>query len=494
MNQQSPVALPPAELQVIPRRHWVRIAFAFMVLGGWALWAAPTANPEDWWVHGAWCLVGLAVVVPTAFRVLRMDFVQVLTDHRLMFLSSFALYFLLGAAMLTFGPEVEVERALEHFPIGTPEALRVDGINGVGFGLALLTAAFSRGRWLGRQAGKVAAVVSRAPATRVITGLLVVGAGASYYVVSFDLGYRLGAPAGAIRSLAQLVLVAIFLSASHRGEREGPLRMFGVLVAFGLAFTHTLLFSKSGALLPVASLVAGLAMRFGSRRILPVGLALLVGGFLMLGNLTIQSRITSYSSYTMSFTERVRTLWDSRAFTAQLTDVDTYSYWGRLCYVPTQAAGLTFYDEDNGGDGLQLMWWVAVPRFLVPQKPEITKTGWELYEKITGRITSADGQGIFASGYYHGGWFGLVLASVVCGWIVAQTSAIARAIHVNRALLMLPMSLLGLFIAFRIDGDFVSDYLGAFMFILYPLLAAALFIWSVRPAAAVSPVSREAGF
>ena len=135
---------------------------------------------------------------------------------------------------------------------------------------------------------------------------------------------------------------------------------------------------------------------------------------------------------------------------------------------------MTFQDEGRGGDGLQLMWWVAVPRFLAPQKPEITKTGRELYEKITGRTGSADGQGIFASGYYHGGWFGLVLASALCGWIIAQTSAIARAIHLNRALLMLPFSLLGLFIAFRIDGDFVSDYLGAFMFILYPIFAAAL--------------------
>jgi hypothetical protein len=33
-----------------------------------------------------------------------------------------------------------------------------------------------------------------------------------------------------------------------------------------------------------------------------------------------------------------------------------------------------------------------------------------------------------------------------------------------------------MFIAFRIDGDFVPDYLGAFMFVLYPLAGAAVWL------------------
>ncbi len=486
MNRQSSAAPPPLQLEVIPRGYWIKPALAFFVLGVWAIWMGPSYYADDWWVHGAWCFVGLAVVVPTLVRVVRLEFAQVLTDHRLMFLSAFALYFLFGSAMLTYGSELEVSAVLGHFPIGTPEALRVDGINAIGFSMALFTAAMSRGTWLGGQAAKTAAVVSRLPATWVITTLLLLGGGASYYLLTFELGWRQGIPAGLFRNLAQLVLVAIFLSASHRGARERTLRLFGVLVALGLAFTSTLMFSKSGTLLPMAALVAGLAMRYGSRRVLPVGLVVLVTGFLVLGNLTIQSRITSYSTYTMSLIERAVTVFDAWALSGDLREEDEYSYWGRLCYVPTAAAGLAFHDEGNGGNGFRLMWWVAVPRFLAPQKPQITRTSIELYEKITGYDTSSDGQGIFASGYYHGGWFGLVFASVVCGWIVAQTSAIARAIYLNGALLMLPLSLLGLFIAFRIDGDFVSDYLGAFMFILYPILAAALFAPRVSAAAGVT--------
>jgi len=44
----------------------------------------------------------------------------------------------------------------------------------------------------------------------------------------------------------------------------------------------------------------------------------------------------------------------------------------------------------------------------------------------------------------------------------------------RKALVLLPLALLGVFIAFRIDGHFVGDYLGTFVFFLYFLLLSAL--------------------
>ncbi|HUR22073.1 MAG TPA: hypothetical protein VMZ90_14755, partial [Vicinamibacterales bacterium] len=121
---------------------------------------------------------------------------------------------------------------------------------------------------------------------------------------------------------------------------------------------------------------------------------------------------------------------------------------------------------------------------LAPNKPQMTAMFTELNEKITGSDQSSNSPGVFVSGYYHGGWWGVWLASAVCGWILVQTSAIARAIQARQAALLLPFSLLGMFIAFRIDGDFIPDYLGVFMFILYPVVGAAL----VLPGTAASQV------
>jgi hypothetical protein len=145
-----------------------------------------------------------------------------------------------------------------------------------------------------------------------------------------------------------------------------------------------------------------------------------------------------------------------------------------LCYTPPQAAGLDFWDTGQGGDGFQLMPWVFVPRALADEKPEITKTGREFHQRVTGADTSSTGIGIFVSGYYAGGWWGLWAASALCGWILAQTSAIARAVMATRALLLVPLALLGVYMAFRIDGDFVSDYVGTFVFILYPVIAISM--------------------
>ncbi len=407
----------------------------------------------------------------------RQGFAVVLTEHRLMFLAAFSLYFLFGAALLALGPETEAEAVLRYYPISAREALRVNAINGLGFGLALLSSTLARGRWLGAQAERVAAQVNSAPVYGVIGLFLFLGAVASGYLLWFDLGFRDGVVSGLIRSAGKFSFVAIFLAAAHRGRGENWLRPFGAALAAVLCIGGILQFNKSEALLPLAAFVAGMSLRFGSWKILPGGLALLVTGYLLLGNLAAYGRSSIGYQGAADFSERWQLLFEGWHDTRDLSEDEEYGTWARLCYTVPQAAALDFRDAGEGGDGLSLMPWVFVPRLMAPDKPEITKTGREFNAKVTGSDTSSTGQGIFVSGYYHGGWWGLVLASLLCGWIVAQTSAIARAVIGNHALLMLPLPLLGLFIAFRIDGDFVSDYLGTFIFILYPLLAASALIF-----------------
>jgi len=480
------VTLPPPAarhqpLDAIPALLWIRLGLVFFLLGGVAWLLGPSAGPEDWWLHGLWCFAGLAVALPTLLRAFRQGFAVVLTDHRLMFLAAFSLYFLFGPALLAVGPEIQVEAAQSYYPIGAREALRVDAVNGFGFGLALLSAALARGRWLGAQAARVAARAAGAPAHAVVGLFLLLGTAAAMYLLSFDLGFREGVVSGLVRSAGQLSLVAIFLAAAHRGRGEWGLRVFGVALAVILAISGTLQFNKLGALLPLAALIAGLSLRFGSRRVLPLGLTLLVAGYLLLGNLAIYGRSSVGYQGAASLAERWQILLEGWQNTRDLSEDEEYGTWARLCYVPPQAAALDFQDAGQGGDGFNLMFWVLVPRLVAPEKPEITKTGREFHEKITGYESSSTGQGIFASGYYHGGWWGFCLASVLCGWILAQTSAIARAIMTNHALLMLPFCLLGLYIAFRIDGDFIADYVGPFVLILYPILAASFFLSVARP-------------
>lgn len=471
--------LPP--LETIPARRWVRLGVAYLVLGAGAWWYAPRADPFSWFVHGAWCFLGLAVALPTLLAVFRRGFTVVLTDHRLIFLAAFSLYFLFGAALPAVGPVRQAESSLSLYPTDPSSALRADAVNALGFGVALLTSGLSRGRWLGNQAGRVAGFVGRVPYNRVVGLFLLIGAAATSYRIPFDLGFRQGVVSGAVRALAQLSLVAIFMASSSRGANERVLRWFGVALTVVLVVVGAAQFMKSEALLPLLALMGGLAFRFGTRRVLPIGLALIVAAFWFLGDLVNYGRsATGTSNSPSSLSQRWSYLQEGWAISRSLGEAPEYGYWGRLCYVPAQVAALEFRDEGRGGNGLQLMWWVFVPRFLAPNKPQMTGMFAEFNEKITGSDLSSNSPGIFGSGYYHGGWWGLWLASVLCGWILAQTSAIARAVYVHRAALLMPFSLLGMFIAFRIDGDFIPDYLGVFMFILYPLLAAAMLVPAAR--------------
>ena len=473
LHARSPEQVPPI--------RWVRVGLAFLALGAGALWYAPHADRFSWFAHGLWCLTGLVIAVRTLITAFRSGFVIVLTDHRVVFLASFSLYFLFGAALPAWGPEQQVLSSFSLYPSEPSSVLKVDAINALGLGVALLMSIFTKGRWLGRQAAKVAERAARVP-HHVVAGLfLAVGIGATAYRIPFDFGFRSGGVAGAIRTLGQLSLVAIFTAVSSRGAYERVLRWLGVLLTGFLVLVGSVQFMKSEALLPLVALTAGLAIRFGSRRVVPIGLVVIVAAFMVLGNLVNYGRSAVGSSMGPStMADRWTYLKESWSRTRDLDPSQQYPYWSRLCYVPTQVASVDFQDEERGGNGLQLMWWVFVPRFLAPNKPQMTAMFGELNEKITGSDLSSNSPGVFVSGYYHGGWWGALLASAVCGWILLQTSAIARAIHAHQAALMVPFSMLGMFIAFRIDGDFIPDYLGVFMFILYPLLAAALLVPAVR--------------
>src|SRR5687767_13043255 len=229
-------------IYTIPRRRWVRLGIAFLCLGAGAWVAAPRADPESWWLHGLFCFLGLAIALPTLLLPFRTVFEVTLTDHRLAFLASFAVFLLFGAAVLAVGPEMTIQRVLGYYPIDASQALYVDALNGVGLGIALLVSAITRGEWLGAQAARVAEQVKRVPVKRVILVALVFGIVATAYRLYFSWTYQQGAMSGIWIVGGQLLLVAVLLSAAHRGPGEKALRWFAVLVAVLLALVGALQF------------------------------------------------------------------------------------------------------------------------------------------------------------------------------------------------------------------------------------------------------------
>jgi hypothetical protein len=464
---------------LLNRQGWFRFGVVFLLLGVLAFVAAQGVDAGSWWVHGLWCVAGLALALPVLAKVFRAGFMVVLRDHRVMFTAAFALYFLFGASLLAFGSEEQIADVLSYYPVNAADAMRIDAINAIGFGLAVMASALSTGRWLGKQADRFAAVACRVPALWVMVILMVAGALASFNVLMFDFVFKEDIVAGTWRAASQFVLVGILLGSSYRGRHESLLRLAALSMAIIETMSGVLLFNKTAMLLPIGALVAGLSVRYGVRKVLPAGALLLVVLFASVGGPVDYGRNILQRDATHSLGTRWQVFKEGFVASQAGDDLAHYNTWGRLCYVPPQVAAYNFYDAGLGGDELRLIPWLFVPRALAPGKPIITQVGVDFNSKITGSENSSEGMGIFSSGYYNAGWLGVVLVAVICGWLLTQTSAIANAILVRKALLLLPFALMGIYMAFRIDGYFVADYMGSFILVLYPLLLVSLLL-SVR--------------
>lgn len=460
----------------LDRRSWLWVGFVALWFGLAAQIASGLASAGSWWLHSAWCIAGLALATPLLFRAIKRGFKVVLKDHLVMFTGSFVFYFLIGALFLPFGPEEEKGRVLAYYPVDATLALRADSVNAFGFGIAVIVAAVAPRGWLGRQCDRVAVFASRVPAPSVMLLLLVFSVTALSQTWAVDFGFREGPISGVWRTLARLSTVAIFLGASYRGRHETKLRGGAAMLALAGVASGLMLFSKTEVLVSLGALVAGLAVRFGVRRVLPAGLTVLLFLYFALGGVIAFGRTAIPFGTPAGVAERWAALLDGASAGLAGEDAARTSSWGRICYLPAQAAGLELYDMGLSGDEVRLIPWVFVPRALMPSKPVITQSGKELHRKISGSESSQTGQGIFTSAYYNGGWLVLVLASMLCGFLLAQTSAIAAPILERNALLLLPLALSGFYMAFRIDGSFVADYLGAFVFVLYPMLAASVLL------------------
>lgn len=455
----------------LSRKVWANAGVGSILFGVVALFASLNASSSDWWIHGAWCLLGMVSAIVLLARALRDGFIVVVTDHLVMFTAAFTLYFLFGASFMTFGPEDQVSRALRYYYVDAVSALKADAVNGIGFGVALLVAVMSPRRWFFQHMTIAARKFSKISSHIVLFVLLSFGLSAYGYTLVYDFGFMDGVVPGVVRAASKFSIVSIFLAASYRGKYSSLYRTLALFLSVTLTLSGVLLFNKTQILVPLAALVAGFALVYRPKVVVPVGLLILIAIYIGTSGLVLYGRNTLGTASLVPLSVRFTVALEGVTVDRKNDPLAEASPWGRLCYIAVQGAGMDFYDQGAGASEFSLIPWLFVPRLLSQDKPIITKTNEDFHQKISGHEGSSTGQGVFSSGYYSGGWIGAFAAAVLAGWILAQTSAVASAIMTGRAMILQPFALYGVYIAFRIDGSFLADYAGAFVFLLYPLLA-----------------------
>jgi len=454
---------------------WRTPSIVFGGLGLAALVAVEFTEYDDWSVLGWVCALALAYAIVILRQGFRDGAMRVLTDPFLVLVGAFALYFLFGTLLLVIGPEDQASYALQWYPTTAQDAVRVTAMNLLGLAALLFTAGFFPGRRIEKFAQPVIAFFGKLPIKKIFWLFLIIGVGAKLQVLSVDIAATDDVVVlGAIRTLAGLTQLAILVGIIYQGRGAGMVHVIAMTLAISDSAIGLLLFNKSATLMPIVMLLLGLYLRRPSLKLVVISVAILVTVLLALVNPIGDARPRLGVSSHKSISARLQIL--GEVFGANASLHHDSGTWSRLCYTVSQVAAVGLYEKGQGGDDVELLAWVFVPRALFSDKPIITRSSTEFNKKITGFDTSSNGMGLFVSGYYNLGWVGLFLASILAGWILAIFSAISRAVVASGSLILLPVGLIGSFMAFRIDGHFVADYLGPFGMVIVPFLAL-LFIF-----------------
>lgn len=469
--------LPPiASVDPVSQQHWLLLGAVNLALGAVAFAVSHWGGDTDWAVHGVWCVAVMLCNAPAVMLGVRAGVGTLLVDHRFIFLAAYLAYFSFGASLPAFGSELAAEGVFSFYPITPQDALWVDGFNGCGIGVALVAATLLNFPRTAVIAHLVALRFSKISVTPVLISMLFVGLIASNYILAIDLGVVDGTPSGLARAAPRLAWVAILLAAAVRSRDSVVLKVLAGSTALGLAIIGLLQFNKSECLYPICTFVLGLAWSRQSTRYLLSGVCFVILLFSLLGDLTATGRNLLDRSDGRSLGSRMALLGDSYKLVSAGAIDQRYVGWARFCYLSPQVAAIDLRNADRGGDTFDLLPWVFVPRFLYPEKPEMTKGGRDFNEKVTGNSLSATGQGAFVAGYYSGGFWGWAFSAAVAGICIRFLSIISAKILEAGAIVLTPVPLLGVLVAFGIDGEVVTYHIATVVLVAYPLFGAWLLI------------------
>lgn len=156
----------------------------------------------------------------------------------------------------------------------------------------------------------------------------------------------------------------------------------------------------------------------------------------------------------------------------QYADVETG--WMRLSFVNAGTFVINQYDHGMPGNSYRYWSVVWIPRIIYPQKPIITDVGRELSYAANGNYNSSSSAGLAAEAYWNGGWLltisiAIFLALVFGLWTIYSYEVIQR-----KAWHLFFIVLIGMRMAIRVDGAFVSDILGPIALVVLAHIALEL--------------------
>ncbi|MDD2800221.1 MAG: hypothetical protein PHC94_00770 [Methylobacter sp.] len=455
---------------------WRTPALIFLGLGCISLLLAEYTAPDNWKVLGFICITSLIYAFQVLQRELRDGAMRLITDPFLILIAAFSLYDLLGALLPVLGSDDQVYLALNWYPTTAQDAVYLTGINLIGLATLLLSASFFNGKSMDVFMRPFIVIFADLPIRLIFWLFAIIGSSISLHIFYIDISDN-EIVNGSIRILSSLAMIAILIGIIYRGKGE----KFLYIVAIFLTLIHSLsgfiLMSKAAILSPFLVLMIAFYIRKQNAVILIITVVITSISLTFLMKPILDGRAILAVSPDKSISARLDIL--RQVYSADNNNINNDpgpGAWYRICYIGAQNAGVDFYNHDQGGNDIDNVGWVFLPRIFFKNKPVISNSGSDFNAKVTGSDTSSSSMGVFISGYYNLGWLGLFAVSIISAIILSLFSAFSRVVATYGAVILLPVAQIGSYIAFRVDGDFLNDYLGLFSMIMSPLLILILIV------------------
>lgn len=173
----------------------------------------------------------------------------------------------------------------------------------------------------------------------------------------------------------------------------------------------------------------------------------------------------------------------------QYADVETG--WMRLSFVNAGTFAINQYDHGMPGHSYRYWSIVWIPRIIYPNKPIITDVARELSYAANGNYNSSSSAGFAAEAYWNGGWLGTVSIGFFIALVFTLWSMYSYEVIQRKAWHLFFIVLIGMRMAIRVDGAFVSDILGPIALVILAHIALEL-MNRFLPRALVGALRRKA--
>jgi len=152
------------------------------------------------------------------------------------------------------------------------------------------------------------------------------------------------------------------------------------------------------------------------------------------------------------------------------------------------ALALALYDSGNPGGTMATLPAAFIPRFLWPDKPDMTAIGREFNYIANGNDQSGTSPGWFAEAYWDYGWPGVVLMMIPVGIILQLWSSFSLSVLRTGNWYYFPLCMLGMRTGTNADGFVVPTLFATTILavVAYWMLRAGLEIYA-RTAVQVQP-------